>query len=260
MGHRCLPTAQGLAEITATPLGLWLLRTVYVTTRADPSPLLDSAQFPDAKTLRDHLFAQLIPVLVSTRPAADSPVDLFRPRRQYDPTLVGRWLGYLAHYMSDLRVAEDTIGTRDFTWWHLARGTSAITWKTQLAMGLTAAIVAVAAFAAVFGIDPATVFGDAGLGDTGGIVIGPAYGLRLSLAFALGAGLAIGLAARSWSAEEPGIADLRIRGRMFLLSRKLLAGLVPGLAFGLVFVVWLTHVFGSEYQRLVLSLQPNRTG
>ena len=233
--------ASALAEITATPLGLWLLRTVYITGRANPGPLLEPAQFPDTATLRAHLFAQLIPALVSARPPSYSHADLFRPRRQYDPARVRRWLGYLARYLSRLPAADGTIGTRDFTWWHLAQGTNAITRKTQLAIGLTAAIAAVAAFTAVFAIKQEVVFGD-----TGRIVIGPAYGLRLSLAFALGTGLAIGLAARSWPAEEPGIADLRIRGRILLMSRKLMAGLVPGLAFGLVFAVWLTHVFGLE--------------
>jgi hypothetical protein len=230
-----------VAEVTATPLGLSLLRTVYAAPGADPGSLLEPGRFPNAEALRAHLFAQLIPVLIATRPPSSSPTDLFRPRRRYDPALVRNWLGYLAHYMSETPAADGTTGTRDFTWWQLARGTNAITWRTQLAIGLAAAIAAVAAFAAVFGIKQGAVFGGAGR-----IVIGPAYGLKISIAFALGAGLAIGLSARSWSAEEPGVADLRIQGRASLLGRKLAAGIVPGLAFGAVFTGWLTHVFGLE--------------
>jgi hypothetical protein len=45
-----------LAQIAATPLGLWLLRAVYITPRAAPAPLLDPGRFPDIAALRAHLF------------------------------------------------------------------------------------------------------------------------------------------------------------------------------------------------------------
>ncbi len=62
----CGPGA-ALAEVAATPLGLWLLRTVYIAPGADPTTLTDPARFPTSAALRAHLFDQLIPAMIATR-------------------------------------------------------------------------------------------------------------------------------------------------------------------------------------------------
>ena len=73
-------TAEHLAMVLATPLGLWLLRTVYITPRADPLPLLNSGVAGNAGTMQAHLFDQLIPAVLATRPPSRDPNDTFRPR------------------------------------------------------------------------------------------------------------------------------------------------------------------------------------
>ncbi|HEY0803756.1 MAG TPA: NACHT domain-containing protein, partial [Pseudonocardiaceae bacterium] len=221
--HRCLPPRPGpvweqilthlrtvpappegsaavLADIAASALGLWLLRTVYITPTADPAALLAPGRFPDAAALRAHLFDQLITALIDTRPPSEEPTDLFRPHRRHDPAQMRRWLGYLAHHLTHLPAGDGTIGTRDFTWWHLAHTTRTLTGATRLAIAVTIALM-IGLFGGV-----ATALSD-GLAD--GLGPGSAYGLGLGLT----AGLVVGLAARSWSREPPGFTDLRVRGR-----------------------------------------------
>jgi SAM-dependent methyltransferase len=108
-----------LADLAATPLGLWLLRTVYVTPGADPAPLLDPDRFLDAPALRAHLFDHLVGSLITTRPPGEDPTEVFRPSTRHDPDQVRRWLGFLAHYLH-------TSGTRDLAWWQLARNTDSL--------------------------------------------------------------------------------------------------------------------------------------
>jgi len=116
------PTALGaLAEITSTPLGLWLVRAVYLAPGADPSPLLDPDRYPTADVLRTHLLDRLIPALIAARPPSGDPAEPFRPRLAWDPTQVRRWLGYLARHLNRIPTTDGRAGTRDFAWWQLAR-------------------------------------------------------------------------------------------------------------------------------------------
>ena len=97
-----------LAGVVSTPLGLWLLRAVYLTPRADPAPLLDE-EFGTAEDLRAHLFDRLVEASLQARPPSKDAADHFRPRRQYRSDEVREWLSFLAvslHKRSD----------RDFDW------------------------------------------------------------------------------------------------------------------------------------------------
>lgn len=106
--------ARPLAGVCATPLGLWLLRTVYITGRRDPSPLVsDWKLYPNAAAIEDHLLDELISVVVEARPPSDDPADPLRPRHSWDPGDVSRWLSYLAR---DLQRQNDT----NFVWWKLS--------------------------------------------------------------------------------------------------------------------------------------------
>lgn len=107
-------TASPLAAACATPLGLWLLRTVYITGRRDPTPLVTNRKdYPDAAAIEDHLWDELIPAVLEARPPTGDPAELLRPRRSWDPDDVRRWLSFLAH---DLVRQKGT----NFEWWKLS--------------------------------------------------------------------------------------------------------------------------------------------
>ncbi|GAA3604473.1 hypothetical protein GCM10022419_106500 [Nonomuraea rosea] len=99
----------GLSELTATPLGLWLIRTVYIGVGADPTPLTGPLG-ADAAALRAHLLDQLIPALIQARPPSRDSGDHFRPRRRLDPDVT-------RCYLITLACIFDPAVTRDITWW-----------------------------------------------------------------------------------------------------------------------------------------------
>lgn len=110
--------AAGLASVTSTPLGVWLLRSVYPSNLSDPSDVLRPA-LRNPKMLREHLFEGLIQALVTERPPSNNPAQPFRPQRQWSPDDVRRWLSYIARNMVIMHGGETA--TSDFGWWEFAR-------------------------------------------------------------------------------------------------------------------------------------------
>lgn len=131
--------ASAIAEVASAPLGLWLLRVAYLTPRTDPAALLDDARFVEADALRAHLFDQLIAATVMTRPPSDNPADFFRPRSQYDPNDIERWLRFLAGNL-------DRWGTKDFDWARDAPALTAPAHPERIADRLTLIVTAVRAY------------------------------------------------------------------------------------------------------------------
>ncbi|SDQ60673.1 NACHT domain-containing protein [Thermostaphylospora chromogena] len=225
-----------LADVCATPLGLWLVRTVYANTRADVSPLLDPDAFPSAAALRADLLDHLIEALVTTREPSTDRTELFRPRRRHDPARVRKWLGYLAHVMT--RPPDGSRPTRDFAWWRLAR-TTALFSTTAVWFGI------------VFGL-------------VGGLIFVPWIRTKEGVIANVGGGLLLGVycgvlllfMVNPWQEQDPGFADLRMRGRGSSLARALghriavglRGGLVFGFVFGLVSTLFLEDVGGIEDQ------------
>jgi uncharacterized protein YjbI with pentapeptide repeats len=232
-------TAGALAGVVASPLGLWLLRVVYIDTRTEPTPLdevapapdpgllLVPSHYPDPATIQDHLLKELIPAAVCSRPPLPSGPDPMRPRHSHDPEQVRRWLTTLA---IELRDAD----TRDWLWWRLARH---ILTTRQLRLG--------------FGWGFALLLGSV-LGLERGLRTGPLTGLLTGLGFGL-AGLAVGLGAGPEFANPvaPAHANFRVRGRAGVPGREralglnLLGGLAGGLLIGIVMglfigLEWLT--------------------
>lgn len=193
-------TAGHLATVLGTPLGLWLLRTVYITPRADPTALLT----PGTTPVQADLFDQLIPAVLATRPTSRRHGDLFRPRHTWNPQDVRNWLTYLAHGLHH-------VGTRNLRWWHIARHTLAPR-AVKLAAGL--------AIGLMFGLSAGLMFGLAG---------GLMFGLTLGLTF----GLMFGPTARRWLVDEPAYANLQLKQRTTLLVRRMGVGLAVALAVGL---------------------------
>lgn len=107
---------KGLSQLTAAPLGLWLLRAVYIDPQADPVPLTGRlGQDPDE--LRGHLWDGLISVLLTARSPGASPAGRagppeLTPRHVWDAGQMRRHLSYLARLLSKN-------GTRDLAWWRL---------------------------------------------------------------------------------------------------------------------------------------------
>jgi hypothetical protein len=194
-------TAGALAEVVASPLGLWLLCVVHIDARHDPQPLIDSARYPDAAAIQHHLLEEWIPAAVRARPPRPDGHDPLRPQRQHDPEQVRRWLTTLA---IELRNAH----TRDWRWWQLARHTLT-TRQIRLAYGLMAVLV--------YGLMCGLVVG---------LVLGLMYGLGLVLLHVLIFWLAGWFMFRD--REAPAHADFRLRGRTRALGVKLVLGVVGG--------------------------------
>jgi hypothetical protein len=211
-------TAPGLTWVAATPLGLWLIRTVYVAPRADPAPLTGPLG-ADADALRAHLLDRLIPALIQARPPSTDPADHFRPRHQLDPETTRSHLTYLAR-------AFPPAATRDIAWWHIASTTPRIQATVERVFRLVGRVVGGVVGAVLGGLTIGVVFG---------AVMGAVFGFGFGLILEEGGGF---LFAKFWVRETPGYANLRLRGRTLLLLRsikdKFWIGLVGGLAVALV--------------------------
>ena len=193
--------ARALADITATPLGTWLLRTVYITARRSPAPLRQR-RLNNPQALRAHLFDELIPALISSRTPTRDPGEIYRPQLEWDPEDVRRWLGFHAWTLNQVNEIAPDHG-RDLIWWRLA--------------GLTLHPFIIGLCTSVLGLFAGLIFGGAvGLGS--GLVSGTRIGLIGALITGPGMGLAmaamVGLLANvSWIFNSPGYANLRISRR-----------------------------------------------
>ncbi|MEU4232624.1 NACHT domain-containing protein [Nonomuraea sp. NPDC026600] len=226
-----------LSETVSSPLGLWLLRTVYAATPAtDPSPLLNPARFATAAALRAHLFDRLIPALIEARPPAQgSDADLFRPHRLYQPEQVTQWLSHLAGLLDRTPVETDSvqvggksIGVRDFAWWRLAATTLR---RPPPGPGVMLALLLVSG---AWGLILATVL----LKDfSWWFVVG---GMGIVIAYREGASHSDH---GTWAYDQPGYVDLRLRRRTFSLLSRLLSTL--SLTLGIV--IWTALVLAAGY-------------
>lgn len=215
--------AAAVAAVATTPLGLWLLRTVYTAPGADPASLTDRDRFPDAAALRTHLFDELIPAVIATRRPGtdpDGPAEPFRPRRAHEPERVRRWLGYLADRLTHPRAADRTPRTHDLAWWRLARETLTVAPRMGVAGNFT--------WAMLLGFGTVLVAGTAVRGAPGPAAI-PAIALVAVAVFAVAGWGAIAF----WSRDTPGYVELRLRKPLSRLGTAVPTGLGFGIAAGL---------------------------
>jgi tetratricopeptide (TPR) repeat protein len=240
---------EALAEVVSTPLGLWLIRSVYIGPGADPSLLLSAERFATGSDLRSHLFERLVPALIDSRPPVRDRGAPFRPRRSYKADQVQGWLGFLAHGFSLLPALDGQTGSRDFGWWQLARISErrGVTLTIRCALGVVVGILAGLAEKVSFSL----------VSEAGGPRVPHSAGSGTVFAWVMGVGggfvaldLTTNLVLR-WPDEDPGFADLRVRGRMSALLRQSAStslGFAARLTLvgfvGLVLVVvlgWFTH-------------------
>jgi hypothetical protein len=271
-----------IARALATPLALWLLRKTYVDHRADPSGLCDTSRFDTADAIVDHLLDDVVGAVIRANPPTTKPDEHpFRPRRAWPPARATAWLGFLARDMN-------TLGSGDLAWWQLRyvalrKGAAAAGVVAGLVMAVAVGLRDGISFGLTTGLVDATV-----LGLVFGITVGFATGLTVWLVFALllgltvsdaglsavvagqpGVGLAFGvvgaiptaiaivLAVKGIGARPahlPAYADLRLRGRVRLLARKLthVGGgrralrLMPGFAIGFAFALVVGAALGTS--------------
>ncbi|MGW1666622.1 NACHT domain-containing protein [Streptomyces microflavus] len=104
-----------LAEVLRTPLMVILARTMYSEAPGnDPEELLDTARFPTTSHLEEHLLAGFVPTVYRRR--APEQGDGGRGQRNQDPDQAQRWLGYLAHSLT-----QDACNQQDLAWWRLGQ-------------------------------------------------------------------------------------------------------------------------------------------
>lgn len=226
----------GLAETAATPLGLWLIRTVYLTPGADPAPLTGPLG-DDHLALRSHLFDHLIPALIGTRQPSDKPADHFRPRRLYDPDHVARWLGYLAHRLDETKTGEDEAGVRELDWSRLHESVQEPLRKFRIAVGICAGLV----FGFGFGFE-----------------FTPAIRLILTILTGALGGLLFGLSEKLH--PDPTYADLRLRGRFGRFAGEFVLAFRLTFVVGVVIAVAVAIIVGLPAALTVVLVYPIVTG
>ncbi|MFD1501502.1 hypothetical protein, partial [Streptosporangium lutulentum] len=210
----------GLSRLAGTALGLWLIRTVYITPATDPAPLIGHLAQQE-ETLRAHLFNHLIAAVIDSRPPSDDPAEHFRPRIAWNPDRARDHLTYLAGVLRQH-------STYDLAWWQLAQHTIPHTgrrraaWRAGLVGGLTGGLAGGLAglLASMLGIM-------LGLGLRTGFYGGLAFGLIGGFV----SGLTFGRG--TWFTETPGYADLHLPGRTTNLTKHLRNALAKWLIFGL---------------------------
>lgn len=211
--------ATNLAQVTLTPLGLWLVRVVYVDGRLDPTDLVDST-YPTPAALQRHLLEQLISAVVRARP----PLDRLRrntlhvprrPDREYDPAKLRTWLTTIASQFDK----------PDFRWWHLAQNTFSTTGARCAVRAGIALSVALASWLIV------VAFWGLNFASTGAYIGG---------ALILGLGTSLLTRGLDDRAPEPRHVTLRLRGRTGEMAARIKRSLTLAVACGLVLGV----VFG----------------
>lgn len=210
-----------LLSVASSPMGLWLLRAVYIeaqtASRPDPRTLLDSNRYPNIAAMQAHLFEKLIPALLESHDPSPDSDDLFRPRHKWESAKVHRWLGYLASSLEERQ-------SPGLSWWKLA-SFALTTPQILLLLGSSCALALglIVAFGSSAGMI-SRIHGGFAFGITAGLIIGGGSGAALWLAFA-------DSGARWLDYDNPSPIEERLRR---LLQRHFIGGLAAGLLFGIV--------------------------
>jgi hypothetical protein len=216
-----------LALVLQTPLMVWLARTIYAEPGTTPADLIRLAEAGDRKRIEDYLLSSLVPAVY---PAADHAAARFSDVSRsvgepghWDAKHVSAYLRFVARHLQQEQ-------TRDFAWWDLNRRVPRIFHGIVGGVPMGAPIAVVVAVVA---------------GVTKGPTLGLLYGLVAGAAVALLAGLPGGLS--SWRKMTPSRVQVRIRGNLANLSRRLTLGILTGLSFGAVMGILIGLVYGFRY-------------
>ncbi|MFG1681882.1 NACHT domain-containing protein [Nonomuraea sp. NPDC049269] len=217
-------TAPGLAAVAAVPLGLWLIRTVYLDARADPSPLAGPLGTDDA-ALRAHLLDQIIPAVINNEMAGRS-----RSRRRWDAETTRRYLDYLA------RIFPPAEG-RDISWWRIAAATPHMRRDLRLIVGLVVTLLA--SLSVIF---------------TLALTVVPEIAVGFGIA-SLSLGFIAWRESRTWPDNVPAYADFRLHGRVISLLNSIAQRMSYGFMAGLSVMVGVQFLPGPGRElRVALAI------
>ncbi|MFF5480934.1 NACHT domain-containing protein [Streptomyces sp. NPDC012935] len=245
-----LGTTTPVGQALATPLALFLARTIYnprpgafpgAPQAPRPDELCDTTAYPDHAAINARLFQAFIP-------AAYTPHQPNPPR--WTAHQAHKTLAFLARLQHNQRA-----GSPDVAWWELS---SAIPRRTRLlAFGLVAAIT--------IGLMSGLIIGFFA-GHTEGLEIGLAAGLTTGFALGLVAGLMGALIAGPEGPDTPrtglrlsasGSLPGLVSGLVFGLVGGLTTGLATGLAGGLAVGLLTGPTFGLETNRADVASSPS---
>ncbi|MEU1510131.1 helix-turn-helix domain-containing protein [Kitasatospora sp. NPDC005748] len=200
-----------LAAVLTTPLMVILARTAYSETPGrDPAELLDTARFPTAKSLEEHLLAGFVPAVYRRRaPERDAAGRPDRPT-DWDTGRAQHWLGHLAHHL--VRLDHDR---QDLAWWQLGdtlpRSTRVMAVVVATSLSVALADWFVGLFVSLLGIGFGTGAGEVLLqGSLMGPVAGLAFGSVYAILITFGGG----------EVFEPSRVRLRLPGTHDSLGRR----------------------------------------
>jgi DNA-binding XRE family transcriptional regulator len=183
--------AANLAAALSTPLMVILARTMYSDSPGlDPAELLDTARFPDAHAVEEHLLAGFVPTVYRHR-APERSAPGRRGRREHGPAAAQRWLGHLAHHLA---ASERP----DLAWWQIG---DSVRRSTRVLLAVVVSGLCVAA------TDLLLCLLEPGTGLTRMLLQVPLAGSAAGLAFGLVHGILLVFGGRSF---EPTRVQLRI--------------------------------------------------
>ncbi|MFI5816949.1 NACHT domain-containing protein [Streptomyces sp. NPDC051643] len=208
-----LGTSSPVGQALATPLGLFLVRTIY-NPRPDsppgplpashPDELCDTANYPDRTAISIHLFHAFIP-------AAYAPQQPYPPRWSADHAR--RAFVCLARFLQDRRA-----GNPDLAWWELRIATPQLVPYLVAACVIESTVVTTPGFA---------------LGIGGRALLG----LQVGIVFGLMTGLAAGFTRRvvrrfTHRYRESGLPSIRLRLSPIGIRRGFPLGIATGVTVG----------------------------
>ncbi|MFE6029037.1 helix-turn-helix domain-containing protein [Streptomyces niveus] len=241
---RDAPASTRLAEVLRTPLMVILARTMYSEAPGkDPEELLDTARFPTTGHLEEHLLASFVPTVYRRR--ALERADAGHGQRNRDPDQAQRWLGYLAHSLS-----QGTHDQQDLAWWRLSQNLRVSTrvlntvLVSTLCMTMATWLVQVLVTASGH-VEPTGLGPSVSYGLLGGVCSGAAFGITYFALAVFGRTTAVPSRVRlRLSAADRRTGRRPVRTFFTRFWFMLLGGSVLGVGYS--WAVALVSVLGSE--------------
>ncbi|MEU3211593.1 hypothetical protein ABZ631_11810 [Nocardiopsis alba] len=238
-------------QIAGVPLWLWLVRSVYLDSGADPTPLLGKGRFATREALEEELLERVVEATVAVHRDRGERYGKetlpFLTREGYDVVRVHDRLEYLAwllrHAALDGRLPQE----RELAWWQaglLAFPEEGGWWSRVRFRGFLGALMGLHGF--VFGFP---VFALLGLWKSGPENVLPGALLGALLLGGVNAILnTVSLEEYlSWSKKGPGYANVGISGRARELVQSVVRKSARAVLVSCFMGIWIGSIAGMEY-------------